>query len=143
MLNMNKKILILALVVAIGLAAPFGALAQQYGPDDTIPDTSSSCPGQSPNLCTIINLVIYYLNQILLLFMAFAIVMFVWYIIKYFIKADADKKEAGNYAMYSVIGFFIILSVWGIVNIIGNTFGLGNASNSGPSVDNINSLFPR
>jgi hypothetical protein len=88
-----------------------------------------------------IQLVITYLNQILVLLMAFAIVSFVWYIIKYFIKADADKKEAANYAMYAIIGFFVILSVWGLVNILSNTFGLGNSNASGTVKSNLNSLF--
>lgn len=101
-----------------------------------------NCTGTQPNLCGIINLVIAYLNQFLLLLMALAVVMFVWYVIKYFIKPDAEKKEAANYLLYSIIGFFVILSIWGLVNILGNTFGLGNATNQAPSWQNFNNLFP-
>ena len=93
------------------------------------------------SLCTVIKLIIGYLNQFLYLLMAFAIVVFIWYIIKYFIKPDSEKKEAGNYVMYSLIGFFVILSVWGIVRILMNTFGLSNVGNS-PSVNEVQNLFP-
>jgi len=37
--------------------------------------------------------VIGYLNDALLLLMAVAVVMFVFYVIKYYVKADAEKKE--------------------------------------------------
>lgn len=96
-----------------------------------------------PNsLCTVITTVVGYLNQALFLLMAFAIVMFVWYIIQFFIKPDSDKKEAGNYVMYSVIGFFVILSIWGIVRILTNTFGLTNTY-SAPTTTEIRNLIPR
>ncbi len=97
----------------------------------------------SKTLADVITLIISYLNQILVLLMAFAVVTFVWYIINYFIKADTDKKEAANYAMYAVIGFFVMLSVWGLVNILSNTFGLGNSSAANTINENVNNLFPR
>ncbi|MCX6719390.1 MAG: hypothetical protein NTZ38_03395 [Candidatus Taylorbacteria bacterium] len=66
-----------------------------------------------------------YLNQALLLLMGLAVLMFVWYVIQFFIKpSDKDRTEGSKYIMYSVIGFFVILSFWGIVNILQNTFGL-------------------
>ncbi len=83
-----------------------------------------------------------YLNDILFLLMGLAIVMFVWYIINYFIKPGAERKEAGEYVMYAVIGFFVILSFWGIVNILQNTFGLKNDDNRPASWQSFNNLFP-
>lgn len=102
-----------------------------------------NCTGTGPNLCTIINLIVGYLSQILFLLMAVAVVMFVWNVIKYFIRPDADRKEAGNYVMYSVIGFFVIMSLWGLVNILGNTFGLGNENNQPQSWQSFSNIFPR
>lgn len=80
-----------------------------------------------------------YLNQALVLLMGLAVVVFVWYIFQYFIKPDDDRKNAGNYVMYSLIGFFIILSFWGLVNILRNTFDLDSQS---PSYSSIQNLFP-
>ncbi len=91
-------------------------------------------------LSDLISLAIQYLNQFLFLLMAFAIVVFVWYVIKYFIKPDSEKKEAGQYVMYSVIGFFVILSVWGIVSILQNTFNLRGGG--APSYSQIQTLVP-
>lgn len=128
---MLKKISIALTLIAGTLATPFMSLAQS---------ATLSC--QQGTLCYIISLLTQYLSKILFLMMALAVVMFVWYIIKYFIKADADRKAAGQYVLYSLIGFFVILSLWGIIAILGNTFGLGNSSNRPASWSSFSSLFP-
>jgi hypothetical protein len=44
--------------------------------------------------------------------------------------------------MYAVIGFFVVLSFWGIVNIVQNTFGLGNNYYAPRSWSSFGNLFP-
>jgi hypothetical protein len=90
-----------------------------------------------------INIIIFYLNRVLVLIMALSVVFFVWYVVQYFIKSgEAEKrKEAGQYVMYSLIGFFVILSFWGLVNILQNTFGLRNSDNQSSWYDFMN-IFP-
>lgn len=95
------------------------------------------------NLSTLITMLIGLLNQALVLLMAIAVVMFVWYVIQYFIKPNSDRKDANTYILYSVIGFFVILSIWGIVNILSNTFGVGNAANQPRSWADFSNIFPR
>jgi len=84
-------------------------------------------PAGQKNLSYLVMLAIGYLNEALVLLMGFAVLMFVWYIIQYFIRPNGgeSRKEAGEYLLYSVIGFFVILSFWGLVNILQNTFNLG------------------
>ncbi len=96
----------------------------------------------SKTLSDLVITVTGYLNQALVLMMSLAVVIFVWQIIQYYIKPDAERAEAGKYVMYSVIGFFIILSFWGIVNVLQNTFGLDNESNQPSSWASFTSLFP-
>lgn len=68
--------------------------------------------------------------------MALATVFFVYNVVQYFvIKTDADRKEAGNYLMYSIIGFAVVLSFWGMVNVVIQTFSLDN--NTKPNVQNL------
>ena len=91
-------------------------------------------------LSDIVELFIYYLNQAFFVLIGVAIVIFVYHIVKYFILPNEDRKAAGNYVMYSVIGFFVILSLWGLVNIIKNTFQLDNETPS--SWGSFSNLFP-
>ena len=126
---MIKKVNIIAAALSLAILTPSIALADVL-----------DC--KQGTLCSLINTVIDYLDKILFLLMALAVVMFAWNVIKYFIKADADRKAAGQYVMYSLIGFFVILSLWGIINIFGNSFGIGNANNQESSLENIDNLLP-
>jgi hypothetical protein len=111
--NISRTALILALFVT-----PAVALAQST-------DTSSSCTSSSANLCSLVNTAIGYFNQAIYLIIALAIVTFVWNVYKYFIISDPENKsEASKYVMFSVIGLFVILSFWGLVNIVSNTLNL-------------------
>ena len=88
--------------------------------------------------------IIPYVNDFIYLLMGVGVVMFVFYVVKYFIASgDSTKRaEAGSYVMYSVIGFFIVLSFWGLVNILKNTFNLDNSSASGSWSQDFNNVFP-
>ena len=107
---------------------------------------NTSYPGSTAHpqtLADLVGYIIFYLNMALDLMMVFAIVMFVWNVIQYFVKPNAERKDAGLYVMYSIIGFFVILSIWGILNILGNSFGLGNQYNQTQSWSGFTSLFPK
>lgn len=102
------------------------------------------------DLKTIMDIITGYMANFIKLVIAFAILTFVWNIYRYFLKADADRAEAGKYVLYSVIGFFVMLSIWGLVNIVKNTFNLDNqnpgwpfdvGSGFGGSSNNSNSGF--
>ena len=85
--------------------------------------------------------IVKYLNQSLVILMGVALVVFVWNIIKYFVKGNEDHKEAAPYVMWSIIGFFVILSVWGLVNILKNTV-FGGTDTSAPSWSSFDNIFP-
>jgi len=88
--------------------------------------------------------VIGYINLALFLLMAVATLMFVWYVIQYFVRPNENRKDAGNYVLYSVIGFFVIFSIWGIVNVVTNTFQLGGSSSSQPqNWQSFANIFPQ
>ena len=93
-------------------------------------------------LSTLINTIIGYLNQGLILLMGVAVVVFVWNVIKYFVLTTEEHTAAAPYVLWSVVGFFIILSFWGLVNILQNTFNLQNGTNTPSSWASFSSLFP-
>lgn len=89
---------------------------------------------QQKDLKYVIGLIVTYFNYAVYLIMGLAVVLFVWNIFKYFIKGSdsvSDKKEAGQYVLWSIVGFFVILSFWGMVNILTNTFKLDSSQPSG------------
>lgn len=88
----------------------------------------------------LVGVIATYLDEALLLLMGFAIVMFVWYVIRYFIMENDKRTEAAQYIMWSLTGFFVILSMWGLVNILVSTFNL-HQGNVG-SWSSLESIFP-
>ncbi len=66
-----------------------------------------------------------------------AFLVFVWGIYKYFIH-DSDKaeKEGKTFAIYGIVGFVLLFSVWGIVQIFMGTLGL--TSTNVPAFPTIN-----
>lgn len=101
----------------------------------------SICSGNKDLGC-VIDTIIKYLNQALVLLIGVAVVIFVWYVIRYFIRPNTERKDANLYIMYSLIGFFVILSFWGLVNILQNTFNLKNEDNQPSSWTSFKGLFP-
>ena len=76
------------------------------------------------------NFVLYLINVALVpLIFAVAFIVFIWGVYTYFILGggNSEKREEGrSFIIYSLIGFFIMLSVWGLVNLITFTFGFQN-----------------
>jgi len=86
-------------------------------------------------LKTIARLIAEYLNIGISLIIGLAVVVFVWNVFIYFFTEQKEKKDAGMYVLYSVIGFFVILSFWGIVAVFRNTINLDDKA---PSFINVN-----
>jgi NADH:ubiquinone oxidoreductase subunit 2 (subunit N) len=58
---------------------------------------------------------------------AIAFIVFIWGIFQYFIlsKGNEEKQgEARSLMLYGLVGFFLMVSVWGLVNILIGTFNL-------------------
>ena len=93
-------------------------------------------------LSDLINTIIGYANQLLVLMMGIAVVMFVWFVIQYYVKPNDERGKANMYVMYALIGFFVVLSFWGLVNILQNTFGLQNDTNRPQGWASFTNIFP-
>ena len=90
------------------------------------------------NINDVVGKVLAAFNVAIFLIVSLAILTFVWNVYQYFIVKDAEnRKEAGEYVMYSVIGLFVILSFWGLVNIVSNSLNL----NTTPGNINVGNLL--
>ena len=81
-------------------------------------------------LCTIQQL----LNAVVPVLMALGVVYFVWGVVQYVIgDSEEAKKKGRDRIIYGIIGFAVIIGLWGLVNIVVNTLGFG-AQNLAPSL---------
>lgn len=69
------------------------------------------------------------LNSIIPVLVAFGVVYIVWGIVQYVIAGgDEAKKKGRDTIIYGIIGLAVIVGLWGLVNIIVTTFGVGGVS---------------
>ena len=72
----------------------------------------------------IINLV----NQVFVpVLFAIAFLYFIYGVYKYFIlgaESDTERATGRTFVLWSLIGFAVILSVWGLVNVLTQTFNI-------------------
>ena len=83
-------------------------------------------------------------NALLALLMVAAVVYIVWNIFLFIKNAASDDRKAYQMGIvWGIVGLFVILSIWGLVNILEGTFGVGNAEgiNNSNAQNNVGSLI--
>lgn len=76
-------------------------------------------------------------NFLIPFLMALAFLAFIWGMFQFFIAgaSDPDKKEKGKQVMiWGVLGFVMIIILWGLVNFLADATGLGGQTIAIPSV---------
>ena len=64
---------------------------------------------------------------------ALAFLVFLWGMFKTFILGGHDEEkqsEGKQLMMYSIAGFVVMVSLWGIVNLVANGFGFAGGTNT-------------
>lgn len=68
--------------------------------------------------CTLIEFIVPLLFSL-------AVVMFIWGIIQYFLNAENEekRKKGKSFMLWGIIALFVMISMWGLVGVLSNTFG--------------------
>lgn len=79
------------------------------------------------------NFIINTINNVIVpVLFAIAFIVFLWGAFRTFIMGATDetaKEQGKNLMLWGLIGFFVMVSVWGLVNILTGTVGFTNNSN--------------
>lgn len=123
---MKKKLIVLAGMVLA--SAPFMALAQvtTSGSTSTNCDLSAARGTLEGLMCKVGSL----LNAVIPVLIALGVVYFVYGVITFVISDDEEAKTKGrDRIIYGIIGLAVIIGMWGLVNLLRNTFNLNNTTN--------------
>jgi uncharacterized membrane protein YidH (DUF202 family) len=75
------------------------------------------------------------INQLIPFIIALTVLVFLWGIFRYVFSSDAEgRKEAQGYMIWGIIALFVMVSVWGLVNILVRTTNLDNVAPKAPGV---------
>jgi hypothetical protein len=84
------------------------------------------------NVSDVGSFIINIINNVLVpVLFAIAFIVFIWGAFETFIigaTSEDVKKKGKSLMLWGLIGFFVMVSVWGLVNILINTVGFGNNS---------------
>lgn len=79
-----------------------------------------------------LNSFIGFIDRVLVpLVFAVAFVVFIWGVFQYLIAGGANEEQRDKgkqLIVWGVVGFFVMVSVWGIVNVLVGTFQFGNTN---------------
>jgi hypothetical protein len=86
---------------------------------------SGSACGQ---LCDLASTVLYLINDVLVpLIFALAFIVFIWGVAKAYIFSGGEAEavsQGHRLILWGIIAFAVMISLWGLVNVVADTFGL-------------------
>lgn len=131
MKNLKSKFLISAGAIA-GVAMPLLAFAQAVQ-DQCVGPTGQNAGTLNYILCKIS----FFISSIIPILITLGVIYFIWGVIQYAIASDEEAKTRGRDMMiYGLIALLVIVSIWGLVAILQNTFGIqGTATINIPCIE--------
>lgn len=99
-------------------------------------DASSTASAFNPQpLINIMQSILKFVDAVVVPFIfAIAFVVFLWGVFNYFILGGANEEkrsEGSKFVLWAVIGFVLMISVWGIVNLVKSSFSFGSDARPG------------
>jgi uncharacterized membrane-anchored protein len=72
------------------------------------------------------NAVTYIVNPLIALVFVTGFVVFLFGVVRYFMQAESDegRRTGAQHMLWGVIGMFIMVAVFAIIQVIKNTFGI-------------------
>ncbi len=115
-----KKILVAGFLALTVLTAPVLASAQAKG-------SISSCGQlQTEGAAGLVKCIIAFFDYFVYIVTALAVV---YIVLGAFKLLNEEKRDEGKQTIYyGIIGLFVMMSIWGFVNILNNTFKLGTSA---------------
>lgn len=84
--------------------------------------------GCSGTVCGVADTILYLINGVAVpLLFAVSFIVFLYGVANKYIIHPDDPSEGHSFVLYGIVGFVIMISIWGLVNIVANTFGLQGA----------------
>lgn len=88
---------------------------------------------QGANIDSVLSTVSTVLNALIGLFITLALIIFFWGLIKYLSAGGAEGSAEGLKIMFwGAITLFVMVSIWGIIKLLQNTFKVGDATITPP-----------
>ncbi len=70
----------------------------------------------------------YIVNPVIGLLFGVALIIFVWGVFQYFLSSESEdgRKTGSQHILWGIVGMTIMVSAFGILNVVLGTFGISN-----------------
>jgi len=88
------------------------------------------------DVISLVDEMIRIIEYVIPLLIAVAVVIFLYGVVKYITAgaSEESRKEARSVMLYGIIGLFVMVAVWGLVNILMGTFDLNTTMPTVPEI---------
>ena len=133
--NLSRIFLALSVVSVFVFSVAMPLLAQTAANRDVVDagggaqtGALSSCSSIFSNGASgVVGCIVGFFNTAIGLIIAAAVVYIVWGAFT-MIRSEEKREEGKKVVLYGIIGLFVMVSIWGFVNILTNTFGTKTVS---------------
>jgi hypothetical protein len=109
----NKLLKFIPIISFLALSFPVFVFAQASTNSSTLTD--------------VVGKITTLFKAILPVLVSLGVIYFIWGMVQYFIGDSEEAKKTGrDRIVYAIIGLAVIVSLWGLVTILGQTLGLNN-----------------
>ncbi|MDO8552017.1 MAG: hypothetical protein Q7S01_00640 [bacterium] len=100
------------------LSFPLAAMAQYV--------TINPSGNTGRDLNGVLDVALRLLNNVIILFITIAVVVFFWGLIQYLAKIGGEDgaKKGASLMLWGIIALFVMVSVWGLIRILQSTFSI-------------------
>ena len=72
------------------------------------------------------------INKIIPVIIAITVLVFIWGVANYIMNAgdEEKRKEARQFIIWGMVGFVIMVGIWGLINVFVSAFGLGTGGST-------------
>lgn len=110
----------------VSFAMPFLAFAAPISWSLNISIGNNGCG--AGGVCQVASTILYLINSVLVpLIFAISFLVFLYGVFRKYIWSRGDEaavEQGHSLILWGLIGFVVMVSLWGIVNVVANTFGL-------------------
>ena|SRR3989344_1196448 len=88
------------------------------------------------SITTLLGTLTGYINDFIPFIIGIAVLVFIWGLLKYFMSGGDDeaKKAAISLIIWGIIFIFVMVSVWGLVNILTGSFSFNETAPTVPVI---------
>lgn len=134
---MKKLLGIVTSTVWLSVLSVHTAFAQPWADADRYARDLAQGRNRISTFSDIFNFILNSINDVIVLLVALGVVWTMYYAFV-LVKVDGEgKDEARNSIIYGLVGIFVMVSVWGLVNIFINTFDVKAGNDNRPSAPTI------